>query len=238
MKKIIVASFLIMLAVSVAAQKTFNGENAQKRNVSSFHGINVATGIELVMVQGNSEEVAVSAATPEFRDKIVTKVENGILRIYYEDKLKARNTRKVKKELKAWVSYKSIDELNATTGAHVTIEDILKSSSLKMKVNTGAQVTGKVSTGSLSISQSTGSIARLSGDAQKLEADGSTGSLFKGEDLRSEVCDVKVSTGAGITITADKELYAKANTGGSVKYKGDASVREIKKGTGGNVSKM
>ena len=100
--------------------------------MSSFHGIEVATGIELILTEGSTEEVAVSAATSEFRDKIVTKVENGILKIYYENKLGAINTKKENKKLKAYVSYKTLDRLNANTGAEVEIKGTLKASSMKM----------------------------------------------------------------------------------------------------------
>src|SRR5688572_24294295 len=90
------------------AQKTINDANAEKRNVGSFHGVEVATGIKLVLTQGNAEEVAVSASTTEYRDNIITKVENGILKIHYNYELKI-NRNKEKKELKAYVSYKTLD---------------------------------------------------------------------------------------------------------------------------------
>lgn len=226
------------IATGVFSQKVYNGENAEKRSVGSFHGINVGTGIELVLMEGTAEEVAVSASKPEFRDRIVTKVENGILKIHYDNKLSAPNTKKEKKELKAWVSYKKLDHLDANTGAAVKIEGTLKSTSLKIKANTGAEIKGMLSVSDLHVDQSTGSIITISGDASKLDIEGSTGSLFKGVDLKTNTCYAKVSTGAGITVTAEKELNVKANTGGFVKYKGEASIREISKGTGGTVSKI
>lgn len=238
MKKLFLSLFVAAIAAGTAfAQKTVNDPNAEKRTVSSFHGIDVGTGIELVISEGN-EEVAVSAATTEFRDKIVTKVENGILKIYYENKLQSINTKKEKKELKAWVSYKNLDRLNASTGAQVEIEGTLKASTMKMNVNTGGTVKGLVDIDDLTVDQNTGSEITLTGKAVKLDVTGDTGSMFKGSDLETSHCNAKVSTGAGIYITVQKELYIKANTGGYVKYKGDAGIREIKTNTGGSVSKI
>jgi hypothetical protein len=233
--------FFLTLAISsgvVLAQKTINDPNAEKRNVSGFHGIDVGTGIELRITEGNAEEVAVSAATTEFRDKIVTKVENGILRIYYESKLGSVNKKKEKKDMKAWVSYKTLDRLDANTGAEVMIEGTLKAASLKMEVNTGATINGMVAIDDLKVDQNTGSVVTLTGNAGKLDADGDTGSKFKGIDLTTNNCNVTASTGAGVYITVQKELNVKANTGGYVKYKGDAGIREIKTNTGGSVSKI
>lgn len=238
MKKIFFSFILLMAAGSaLLAQKTINDANAEKRDVTSFHGINVSTGIQLILTKGDKEDIAVSAAAAEYRDKIVTKVENGILKIYYENVL-AMNTKNGKKELKAYVSYKSLDQLNATTGAEVTIDGVLKAASFKMNVNTGATVEGAVDIDDLQVDQNTGSIVTLTGDAAKINVVGDTGSMFKGIDLKTSSCDVTASTGAGVYITVQKELYVKANTGGFVKYKGDAGVREIKTNTGGSVSKI
>ena len=239
MKKLFL-SLLISIAAfgTMLAQKTINDPNAEKRNVSGFHGIEVSTGIRLILTGGGTEEVAVSAAKTEFRDKIVTKVENGILKIYYDNKLDAINKRKEKKELKAYVSYKSLDLLNANTGAQVIMDGTLKTASLKMKANTGATVEGAINVDDLEVDQNTGSVVTLTGDASKIDVDGDTGSMFEGIDLKTGSCNVTASTGAGIYITVQKELSVKANTGGFVKYKGDAGVREIKTNTGGSVSKI
>ena len=239
MKKICLALLISSLSVStLTAQKTISDPNAEKRTVSGFHGINVGTGIKLILTEGNTEEVVVSADKAEYRDKIVTKVENGILKLYYENKLGAINNKKEKKELKAYISYKSLDQLDANTGAQVEVDGTIKSTSMKMHVNTGATIKGSIKTGDLYIDQNTGSVVTLSGDADKIDVHGDTGSMFKGVDLKTSNCDVTVTTGAGIYITVQKELSVRANTGGFVKYKGDVTVRDIKTNTGGSVSRI
>jgi hypothetical protein len=239
MKKLLFVFLLFSVTgASVMAQTVINDLNAEKRNISGFHGIDVGTGIRLTLTGGHTEEVAVSAATTEFRDKIVTKVENGILKIYYESKPNAINTRKEKKDLKAYVSYKTLDQLEANTGAEVQIDGTLTSPSLEIKANTGAKINGKINSDDLKVNQNTGSLIILSGQAEKLEVEGDTGSKFEGEDLVTSTCNAKVSTGARIWVNANKELSAKANTGGNVKYKGQPAVKDIKRSTGGTVSKI
>jgi hypothetical protein len=239
MKKLIL-SFLVatITAGAVFAQKTINDPNAEQRTVSSFHGIEVSTGIELMLTEGNAEEVAVSAASAEFRDRIVTKVENGILRIHYDSKLGSVNKIKESKNLKAYVSYKTLDHLDINTGAEAEIKGVLQSASLDLKANTGGLVKGEVNITELKVSQNTGSKITLSGKVEKMEIDGETGSKFLGEELNTVSCNISVSTGAQVWIKAEKELQIKANTGGAVKYKGNAAIREIKTNTGGSVSKI
>jgi hypothetical protein len=239
MKKLYL-SFLLLagISLSVAAQQTISDPNVVKREVPSFHGIEVATGIELFLTEGTSEEVAVSAANLEYRDRIVTEVVNGILKIHYDSKLGSINKKKENKNLKAYVSYRQLNELYANTGALVKIQGVLKSAVLDMKVNTGAQVNGQVDIKSLLVKQNTGSQVNLTGQAEKLNVEGDTGSKFRGEELLTVSCDATVSTGANVSISAEKELTAKANTGGIVKYKGNASIREIKTSTGGSVRRI
>ncbi|MFI5130758.1 MAG: head GIN domain-containing protein [Chitinophagales bacterium] len=239
MKKLFL--FLVISGLSCGAlwaQRTINDANAEKRNVSAFHGINVGTGIKLILTQGNTEDVVVSADKIEFRDKIVTRVEGGILKIYFENKLGAINTKKEKKELKAYVSFKSLDQLDANTGAQVQVEGTMNSSTMKMRVNTGATIEGTINTTDLEVDQNTGSVVTLSGDAGKIVVHGDTGAMFKGIDLKTDNCNVTASTGAGVYITVQKELSVRANTGGYVKYKGEAGVRDIRTNTGGFVSKI
>ncbi len=238
MKKYLLLLSLVLAMLPVLAQQVINDPNAEKRAVSSFHGIDVSTGITLILTEGTAEEVAVSAASIEFRDKIVTKVENGILKIRYETKMGSINKRKESKELRAYVSYKTLDHLDVNTGAEVEIRGVLSSSVLTLKANTGGIVKGKINITKLKVSQDTGSKITLTGKAETLEVDGDTGSKFLGEKLETTNCTASAGTGAGISITVNKELNAKANTGGYIKYKGTAGIREIKTNTGGSVSKI
>lgn len=230
--------FILSFATILNAQQTINDPNAVKVEVGSFHAIDVATGIQLFLVAGITEEVAISASTTEFRDHIVAKVENGVLKLYYDSKLKAFNKKKENKELKAYVSCRQLNGLYANTGALVKIQGLFKMAELEMKVNTGAQVNGELETKLLTVKQSTGSQVNLTGITDKLEVEGDTGSKFKGEELTAQTCNISVSTGANVSVAAEKEMMVKANTGGIIKYKGNASIREIKTSTGGAVKRI
>ena len=237
-KTLLFLSLFLGLITTSFAQKTINDANAEKRTVGSFHGIDVATGIELILTKGTTEEVAVSASETQFRDKIVTEVRNGILRIHYETKSGAINKKNENKRLKAYVSYKSLDLLHVTTGAEANVDGVLEATTFELKANTGGLVKAEINIGTLTVDQNTGSKITLTGKVDKLEAEGDTGSKFMGENLTTNTCMVEMSTGAGIYISVEKELNVKADTGGYIKYKGNAGIREIKTNTGGYVSKI
>ena len=237
-KTLLILSLFVGLVTTSFAQKVINDANAEKRTVGSFHGIDVATGIELTLTKGTTEEVAVSASETQFRDKIVTEVRNGILRIHYETKSGAINKKNESKRLRAYVSYKSLDLLHVTTGAEANVDGVIEATTFELKANTGGLVKAEINIGTLTVDQNTGSKITLTGKVDKLEAEGDTGSKFMGENLTTNTCMVEMSTGAGIYISVEKELNVKADTGGYIKYKGNAGIREIKTNTGGYVSKI
>jgi len=238
MKKLFLSFLMLASFYNLLAQKTINDANAQKRDVSGFHGISVATGIKLIITEGSTEEVVVSASKLEYRDRIVTEVKDGILKIHYDNQLGAINRRKESKELRAYVSYKALDHLDVTTGAELEINGTLSAASLDLNANTGGTVNGEINITTMHVDQNTGSRITLQGKAETLEVGGDTGSKFMGENLKTIQCTASASTGARIEISVEKELSARANTGGNIRYRGEGGIREVKTHTGGSVSKI
>ena len=231
----LLALFLLLTCVTLA-QKQVNDPNAESRNVKGFHAVKVATGIDLLLSQGNTEAVAVSASTNEHRDRIKTVVENGVLKIYYDNNgLNFRNSDN--RKLKAYVSIINIDGLDISSGASVTVEGTVKSNKLDMDVSSGGSFKGKVDASTMTVDQSSGAVINMSGTVGNLTVDGSSGSMFKGYELTAENCNTDVNSGSGVQVTVNKELSVDASSGGFVNYKGSGVIRNVKTSSGGNVSK-
>lgn len=238
MKQLITGILIIFFGVAAGAQQPISDPLVQQREVGHFHAVEVSSGIKLFLSAGTTDEVAVSASTEAYRDRIVSRVENGVLKLYFDNKLKAGTRKKVHAELKAYVSCSALSELHATTGALVKLQGVFTGTTLTMKANTGAQINGEVAFTSLDIKQNTGSLIILTGKSDKLKVEGDTGSKFKGEGIQASVCNVDVGTGAVVEVTAAKELAVKAGTGGVVRYAGNPAVTELKTGTGGSVKRI
>ncbi|MGF2414111.1 MAG: head GIN domain-containing protein, partial [Ferruginibacter sp.] len=211
--------------------------NAQKRTLNdSFNGISVSDGVDLYLTQGSEESVAVSASEEKYMERFKTEVENGILKIYFDNKGLnwAVND---KRKLKAYVSFKTLEKLHASGGADVKMQGSLDANNLDIKFTSGSAFNGKLIAKELTVEQNSGSAINISGTADKIKIDISSGAVFKGYDLTVEYCDAKASSGGGIRITINKELSAKATSGGGVKYKGDGVIKEINVNSGGSVKK-
>jgi phage pi2 protein 07 len=237
MKNILLFTVIAFAGLTSRAQdtKVINDANAQKRSAQGFHAIEVSGGIDLYLNQSNEEAVAVSASDPETRDRIRTDVENGVLRIYMDTKGFHWNFGN--KKLKAYVSCKVIDDLRASGGSDVYIQEAIKSDKLNIELSGGSDLHGKMNIGDLTVHQSGGSDAFVSGSATRLTVHAGGGSDFHGYDLPADNCRADASGGSDIYLAVNKELDANASGGSDVHYKGNGVVRESHASGGGDITR-
>src|SRR4030095_719094 len=235
MQKILSLLVLTALITTASAQKTISDANAQKRNVSGFHAIEVSGGIDLYLSQGD-EAVAISASKDEYRDKIITEVKDGVLKIWFDWKSNVRIDWSNRK-LKAYVSFKNLDGLEASGGSDVIVDGTIKTAKLNMEISGGSDFKGKVESDDLKINAMGGSDVNISGKAAKLTIDASGGSDFSGYDFAADICNVDASGGSDVHVTVNKELTANASGGSDVYYKGSGLIRDLKTG-GGSIKKV
>lgn len=230
--------FVALLAtVPVLAQdKTYNDANAERRSVSGFHAVSTSNGIDLYLTQGNEEAVAVSASKKEYRDKIKTVVENGVLKIYYDSE-SWYGWSGSNRKMKAYVSVRELDAITATGGSNVLINGTLAIGKLKLRLTGGGNFKGNVNTTTLDIFQSGGSDVDISGRAVDLTVNATGGSDLDGYELATETCNASCTGGSDIRITVSKELVASASGGSDINYRGNATVTKSSSSGGSSVSK-
>jgi hypothetical protein len=237
MKRLIVFLPFLFSIIFLSAQNTVvHDSHAEARHVSSFHAIQVSNGINLIIKQGNEEAVAVSGASPEITARIKTEVENGTLKIYFDNK--GWHDESTKKELKAYVSFKTIDALEANSGADASTDGNINVSDLDISLSSGAGFNGTVTASKLDIDQSSGSDMTIKGKVSDLKITTSSGADFNGYDLASEICKANASSGSDIEITVNKELQADASSGGGISYKGSGAVTNVSNSSGGRIKKQ
>ena len=216
-------------------EKIIKDQHAQTRDVKGFHSIKVSSGIDLYLSQGHEEAVAVSATDSKYRDRIITEVENGVLKIYMENRGVHWEWGNLK--LKAYVSFTNLEKLEASGGSDVFTENVVKVEKLDIDLSGGSDLKGKVDIRDLSINQTGGSDVDISGNAAILHIVASGGSDFHGYGLLTDICTIKASGGSDANITVNKELNASASGGSDIYYKGSGVVRELKSSGSSSVSK-
>ena len=208
--------FIFLIAVpSLNAQSKVEDRYSEPRNVTEFHGIEAAHGIEVLLTQSPLEKVSVRSDDPEYKDEIVTSVQNGILKIYRRDSWKFWDSRRNTK-VKVHISYTNIDLLESTTGASIS---------------------GKIDGKLLRLTLRTGGKINLEGTVEKLIISATTGAELSGYDLIINYLEADVSTGGGVKVTVNKEVDAEAGTGGFVLFNGKAILQRHSKSTGGIIKR-
>jgi hypothetical protein len=231
-KKLSILLIALILGTNIQAV-AFSSEKTENRNLKDFNAIKVSSGIDLYLRMGGTEEVKV-VADGDIIDKIITEVNGGTLKIY----MKQNNNWNwgFTKSRKVYVTVKELVKLDASSGSDVNSENTLSGETLDVKASSGSDVNLDVHYKNFSLDTSSGSDARVSGKTKNFEASASSGSDLNARDLQSVICRVSVSSGSDAIVNVSEELYAKASSGGDIRYYGNPQLKDINESSGGDVT--
>ena len=236
MKKLILFLIPVCLSICVLGQKQFVVDaNAQQRSLNgSFNAITVSGGIDIYLSQSDNEAIAVSASEDRYIDGIKTIIENNTLKIYYEGD---KGWNRKNKNLRAYVSFKELEKLEASGASDIVVSDGIKVSSLLLKLSGASDFKGDVTVSTLKLELSGASDVVVSGTATVVNIESSGASDVKGYDLKADVCTAKVSGASDVTITVNKELNAHASGASGIYYKGQAVTKNVESSGASTISR-
>lgn len=223
----------ILLFVAACIQATGATASRQTRQITGFHGVSVTSGIDLYLTQKNVEEVNVEAESEDI-NKIITEVEGGILKIYIKEK-SWLNMSWNNKPRKVYVSFKTLDKIDASAGSDVLSDGRLKLGELKVDASSGSDVKLDLEANQVNVGSSSGSDVSLKGTANRLHVDASSGSDIDASELEAKDCNASVSSGSDIKVNVTENLDANASSGGDISYSGNPKTKDINESSGGDV---
>jgi hypothetical protein len=217
-------------------------------NVSDFKGIDVSGGFDVTLVQGNTESLILSAQENLF-EYITVRVDNGTLKIY------TRNNLMATRQLKARITFKSIDNLKVSGGGDVIsvtpvnaraldvnisggggFNSVINSEELKFHISGGgdAEIGGKIKDYNLDISGGGNVKSEVNANVISCRIAGGGDLYLRNEDKTSEA-DIDINGGGDmdVKINADK-LKCSVTGGGDATLYGQASELEININGGGD----
>ena len=208
-----------------------NVESIEREINEDFNEIKVSRGLDVYLTQSDDVSLKVQA-DENLHDIIMTEVENNVLRIYADENIKYASSKKV------MVSFKDISKISSSSGSDVYSTNTITTENLEISTSSGSDMELDIDTHVTECSSSSGSDSSLSGKTDKLYADASSGSNIKAGNLKTSTCEARASSGADITVNTAKELYAKASSGGDIKYYGDPDKVSKKDGVSGSIRKQ
>lgn len=236
MKKLLIIIGILILGIkSYAQDQLVVDPNAERRTLTgSFNEIIVSGGIDLYLTQSESEAVAVSAADEKDIPEIKTVVESNTLRIFFTG---GRGFRMKNRQIKAYVSFKTLESLNASGASDVIVAGKITTTQLKMKFSGASDFKGAVSVKVLVMDLSGASDIHISGIATEVSIQSSGASDVKGYGLVTDSCAANASGASDIEITVNKELTAHASGASDISYRGSAALKEVHKSGASSVGR-
>lgn len=211
MKKI--ALFLLMATGFVSAQVT--------RNLGDFDQLKVFDRIEVTLVPSTENRIELRGARSSDVE-FVTK--NNLLKI----RMHATSTLGGE-DVKATLYYKSINDVDASEGATITSDAVIKSPYMTVVAKEGAQIELNLESKKVKVKSVTGAHVTLAGTAEELGATIGTGGILDAKSLNVIDADLSVNAGGEIDVTASDDVNADVKAGGNIRIFG--SPRHVNKKT-------
>jgi len=226
--------------------------NEEVRNVSEFTGIQASIGVNVVYKQEGSTSLKVIADADKLKN-VITKVENGILKIYIDNK-GARSL--IFKNLSVNVSSPSMKNIQTNSGAQFTVVNSVNEDDIHIKASEGSNIVGKfnisntatisvdsgarmkanINSGKLVFKGTSGSNTTFEGNTDSGNFEISSASVCKSENFKVNIAHVESSSGGNISLNVKEKLKVSASSGGLVKYRGNPVVEsDISKTSGGSL---
>ena len=152
--------------------------------------------------------------------------------------LKTRTELKQEPAIQAKLHLSSLSGLEIVRGAVVQSADILKTTTLSLRADTGGKAEFAIDTDSLSARVNQGADIILRGKTRSQLIHANTVGNFLGYELEAESTWVKASTGAQVKVNTSKYLNANSNSTAFVGYMGMPSHTAFKNSTGGKITQQ
>ena len=236
---------MVFVAQAQTKMGVIYDENVQVRKLSNFTSIRVSNAIELYISQSDKTEVAVSAKSEEYRNRIITEVNGGTLIIRMADnrwwKWGNEDYR-----VKAYVSVKDLYAITASGATNIKIVNGVSSEKLKINLEGASDLRGDIKAGILIADLSgassfkgtvqanafsmkgTGACAfEVSGSGDDLILDVSGASSVKMYDYLVKGASVDASGASSVKINVSGILTLHATGASSIDYKGAAAIKDM-----------
>lgn len=207
-------AFAFMMMASVAFS-----QDRENVDVSSFNVLKVSSAFVVEISVGSTESLEIEI-DDRFRDDLIAEVRGGTLVIGLED----RRSRRMRESPKAYITVKSLEEINISGAVTLKTFDILKGDRMDLKMSGASVVNMEVEVDELFIDASGACVINMEGMAkeQRLKSSGAT--TYRAYDLESEFADIRVNGAGSARVSVSDELDARASGASSIRYRGNPRV--------------
>jgi hypothetical protein len=232
---LLIAVTVLGMSCSVGGQsrKTVHGNHnvtKSERNVGSFTGIKVSSGVDVYLKQGDNETVTVEA-DENLHEYIITEVKGGVLHVYTD-----ANIREAEKE-RVYVTMKEINSVATSSAGDVMGESPVRSERLELSASSAGDITLEIYAKEVKADLSSSGDMTLRGETDNLNADLSSAGDLNAYDLKAREADISVSSAGDADVNVTDKITARASSAGDINYKGDPKYVDVHTSSAGGIHK-
>jgi len=228
MKLFLITSFSILYTCIIIAQD-------KVINLSDFQELSASTSVKIDLVLSSENKAEIDIVKGEI-EELKIEESGDRLKIYWKNRsgFNWGNNRQANITLYT----NGIDAIDVSAGAKVFSNDVIKSDDFEANVNSGGNLELEFNVGELDIVVNSGGNFKAEGVAETLEINANSGGFFGGYQLEANHVNASADSGGAAKVFASESIKARANSGGSVKFKGNPKNKNIKKDkwSGGMIS--
>ena len=199
MKKILLGIFLFVGMIFSFGQV--------ERAVGNFSSLKIYDRINVELIESSKNIIEISG-DEDGRIEIINK--NGEL------KIRTKTTQFLNgKNVKVKVYYDKLNEIQASQGAVIVSNEVLKANALSLTSNEGSFITLKLKVNQLAVRGNSGGEMNLSGSAKSQDIVMNSGAVFNGKEIKGEDIAVAVNAGGEADVYATESISAKVRAGGN-----------------------
>ena len=215
------------LIIFLLGSSALRAQEQQSRNIalSGFSEISVSTGLDLIITRGNTESAKI-VATENLIDAVVVEQAGNKVNVKWK-LIQSQKKAWLNRNATVYITYKTLNFLEASSGSSLKTENTLKTDRLDAIVSSGAVIKAAIDCGKLELKTNSGASASLSGKATEIKMESSSGSMVNALELAADYATVTASSGANIRVNVSKSLEPFASSGGRVRYKGNADLKNF-----------
>lgn len=232
MRQIAILSFILIVFASCHHVTGSGNIVTDEKQVESFTGISANNGFTVEIKVGSPASVKIEA-DDNILKMIKVKVVNNVLEIHAENNVSFTNC-----HLNAYVTVPTLESIESSGGATITVVDELKNQNkIRLNASGGSKIKAQVDAPTVNAESSGGANMELSGKTRDLTVDASGGANIHAAELQSENVEADASGAGNVHVYASVKLDAKASGAGNVFYRGGANKVHADESGAGNVKK-
>jgi hypothetical protein len=225
MKQTGIILLLVVVATGVFAQQT------ETRQLGKFNGIRVSEAIDVYLKKGDKESARVEVDGVNLSD-VLTDLSGNVLRVHM-----ASGNYRNRTSVKVYVTYVDMGRISCASAANVFTDGVLKTNNLEITCASAGSVELKLDAVTTTIEVASAGDITLEGKSKSLTIDAASAGTVDAYNLEAEKVEAKVGSAGSAKVNVTKSLDAEANSGGSIRYRGNPTSTNIDSNSGGSVKK-